>query len=238
MRRLSNLLATRVGILTVAELEGLLASLLEPGACEDYAITHGGAKLKAEDLIEITKEGRIRKATPDDLNRVVAHGKTGMGLPYVSPEARRIYREQTRRRLEEEARRLEQEAQRCARFEEDARIYHLSQRKDFSPVVDAKAWELLRKYMTERQHSAFTEGAIIELENEGGKYRLLIEKTGDFQILEGERGGAITSASGTIHSHDFPLGDEIAAFIDWFRFRTDELIANWNCGTYGIVKEK
>jgi len=37
--------------------------------------------------------------------------------------------------------------------------------------------------------------------------------------------------------YDYPLGDEIAAFLDWFKHRTEELIAQWNCGTYGIKED-
>jgi len=91
--------------------------------------------------------------------------------------------------------------------------------------------------MTSEQHFAFMEGSTIELENQAQDHRLLISKSGDFTILQGPRGAAITQASGTIRSYKYPLGDEIAAFLDWFNHKTLELIANWHCGTFGIKKE-
>jgi len=107
----------------------------------------------------------------------------------------------------------------------------------FSDEVTEKAWKLLEEYMTPTQHFAFMEGSKIELENKTEDFRLLINKNGDFSILEGKRGEGIMATSGRIKSYDYPLGDEIATFLDWFKFKTKELISQWNCGTYGIVKE-
>jgi len=107
----------------------------------------------------------------------------------------------------------------------------------FPPEVQEKAWELLKKYMTPEQHFAFMEGTNIELENKAGSFRLLINKRGDFTILQGSVGAGIVASTGRIHSYDYPLGDEIAAFLDWFKHRTEELIAQWNCGTYGIKED-
>ena len=91
--------------------------------------------------------------------------------------------------------------------------------------------------MAPDQYFAFMEKSTIELENKVATFRLLINKAGAFTILEGKRGAGIVASSGKVRSYDYPLGDEIAVFIDWFRYKTKELIAQWNCGTYGIVKE-
>jgi len=107
----------------------------------------------------------------------------------------------------------------------------------FSEKVEQRAWELLKKYMTAGQHFAFMEGTTIEKQNKEGTYRILINRSGDFSILSGIKGEGIVQAFGRIKSYKYPLGDEIAAFLDWFDYKTEELIANWNCGTYGIVKE-
>jgi len=110
-------------------------------------------------------------------------------------------------------------------------------RERFPDEVTEKAWKLLEDHMTPDQHFAFMEKSTIELENDANTFRLLINKDGKFTILEGKRGAGIAASTGRISSHDYPLGDEIAAFLDWFRFKTKELISQWNCGTYGIVKE-
>lgn len=108
----------------------------------------------------------------------------------------------------------------------------------FDKEAIEKAWKLLEKYMTPDQYFAFMEGTTVELINKAETHRLLLNKKGDFTILQGIKAGSgITESYGRIHSYDYPLGDEISAFLDWFRHRTGELIANWNCGTYGIVKE-
>lgn len=108
----------------------------------------------------------------------------------------------------------------------------------FPEHVDQRAWDLLKKYMTPEQYFAFMEGTSIEKQNKAETYRVLINRSGDFTILSGIKGEGIVQASGTIRSYTHPLGDEIAAFLDWFNHKTEELIANWNCGTYGIVKEE
>jgi len=107
----------------------------------------------------------------------------------------------------------------------------------FSEEVVDTAWNLLKEYMTEQQYFAFMEGTKIEIQSNDGEYRLLLDKNGDFMVLKEEKGSGIVSSTGRIKSYDYPLGDEIAAFLDWFRFKTEELISQWNCGTYGIVKE-
>ena len=107
----------------------------------------------------------------------------------------------------------------------------------FTDKINERAWKLLEEYMVPNQYFAFMENSTIELENNTNTFRLLINKDGKFTILEGKRGAGIAASSGRISSHDYPLGDEIAAFLDWFRFKTKELISQWNCGTYGIVKE-
>lgn len=107
----------------------------------------------------------------------------------------------------------------------------------FPDDVVEKAWKLLEDYMNPDQYFAFMEESTIEIENSDAVFRLLINKVGNFTILEGERGNGIVSSSGRIRSYEYPLGDEIATFIDHFRYKTKELIAKWNCGTYGIVKD-
>jgi len=111
------------------------------------------------------------------------------------------------------------------------------QKPKFTDEVIETAWKLLEEYMAPTQYFAFMEGSKIELENKTGAFRLIIDKKGDFNILEGKRGMGIMATSGRVRSYDYPLGDEIATFMDWFRFKTEELISQWNCGTYGIVKE-
>lgn len=115
------------------------------------------------------------------------------------------------------------------------RPYQYTER--FPKEVTDKAWKLLEQYMTPEQYFAFIEKADIELENVAGDFRLIINRSGKFTILEGARGKGIVAQSGNVRSYKYPLGDEIAAFIDWFNHRTKELIAQWGCGTYGIVKE-
>lgn len=116
------------------------------------------------------------------------------------------------------------------------RPYQFTER--FSPEVKEKAWKLLEQFMNPSQYFAFMEGADIELENLAKDFRLIINKSGKFIILEGARGGGIVAQSGNVQSYKYPLGDEIAAFIDWFNHRTKELIAQWGCGTYGIVNKE
>jgi len=114
----------------------------------------------------------------------------------------------------------------------------LSKRKPkFSNEVIEKAWKLLEEYVSPSQYFAFMEGSNVEIENNDRTFRLLIDKKGVFTVLEGKRGEGIVATSGRIKSYDYPLGDEIATFLDWFKFKTKELISQWNCGTYGIVKE-
>lgn len=104
--------------------------------------------------------------------------------------------------------------------------------------AEKKAWALLEQYMTPEQYFAFMEGTTIELINKEESHRLLINKKGDFTILQGLKAGAgITESEGRIQSYEYPLGDQISAFLDWFRHKTNDLIAQWNCGTFGIVKE-
>jgi len=110
-------------------------------------------------------------------------------------------------------------------------------RDKFTEQVVDTAWKLLEDYMTEEQYHAFIEGTKIELQNKEENYRLILDKKGEFMILQQKTGVGIVSSSGRIRSYDYPLGDEIAAFIDWFQYKTEELISQWNCGTYGIVKE-
>ena len=107
----------------------------------------------------------------------------------------------------------------------------------FSEEVNETAWNLLEEYMTREQYLAFTEGEKIELQNKDKDHRLIIDKAGNFMLLQQKTGAGIVSSSGRIKSYDYPLGDEIAAFLDWFQYKTEELISQWNCGTYGIVKE-
>lgn len=115
------------------------------------------------------------------------------------------------------------------------------QRSRFPPEVEEKAWELLRDYMTSEQYFAFMEGTSIEIINQTNDYRLILNRSGEFIMLQGPRGAGIIIITGNkgnrIQSRDFPLGDEIATFIDWFRYKTDELIASWNCGVFSITKK-
>ncbi len=107
----------------------------------------------------------------------------------------------------------------------------------FPQEVRDRAWKLVEEEMSSAQYFAFMEGADIELENLVGDFRLIINKSGKFTILEGARGAGIVASSGNVRSYKYPLGDEVSAFIDWFKHRTRELIAQWGCGTYGIVRE-
>ena len=107
----------------------------------------------------------------------------------------------------------------------------------FPQEVRDRAWKLVEGEMSPAQYFAFMEGAEIELENLVGDFRLIINKSGKFTILEGARGAGIVASSGNVASYKYPLGDEVSAFIDWFKHRTKELIAQWGCGTYGIVRE-
>ena len=116
-----------------------------------------------------------------------------------------------------------------------ARQFQFTER--FPPEVTAKAWKLVEQEMSPAQYFAFMEGATIEMENLAKDFRLIINKSGKFTILEGSRGAGIVASSGNVRSYKYPLGDEVSAFIDWFKHRTKELIAQWGCGTYGIVRE-
>lgn len=107
----------------------------------------------------------------------------------------------------------------------------------FPDKIEYTAWKLLKEYMNDEQYFAFMEGAKIELQNKDKDHRLILDKEGNFMILRKNVGAGFVSSSGKIRSYDYPLGDEIATFIDWFQFKTEELISEWNCGTYGIVKE-
>ena len=116
-----------------------------------------------------------------------------------------------------------------------AQRYQYNER--FSKEVKAKAMKLLEKFMTPEQYEAFMDKADIELENKVGDHRLIINRSGVFKLLKGARGKGIVMTSGSVRSYKYPLGDEIAVFLDWFRHRTVELIERWRCGTYGIVED-
>lgn len=107
----------------------------------------------------------------------------------------------------------------------------------FPKEVLDKAMELLKKFMSPDQYEAFQLGVNIELENKAGDHRIMINRSGDFTILQGPRGAGIVMTSGRCRSYKYPLGDEIAAFLDWFNHRTEELIDRWKCGTFGIIEE-
>ena len=100
-------------------------------------------------------------------------------------------------------------------------------------VID-KAMALLAKFMNVDQYKAFMEGSLIELQNKAEDHRIMFNRNGKFSILKGPRGAGITMTSGNIGSYKYPLGDEIAVFLDWFNHRTLELIDRWRCGTYTI----
>ncbi len=117
----------------------------------------------------------------------------------------------------------------------DAPAFKYTER--FPKEVEAKAMELLRKFMSPEQYEAFVDRADIELENKAGDTRLIINQNGGFTMMKGDRGAGIVLTSGNVRSYRFPLGDEIAAFLDWFRYKTPELIQNWNCGNFGIVRD-
>lgn len=110
--------------------------------------------------------------------------------------------------------------------------------------VAEKSWRLLEEHMTPTQYFAFMKGDKVELESNDDGFRLLIDKRGSLIILEGKRGGGIVASFGSVRGHhlvkkdNYSVGDEIAVFIDWFKFKPKELIGQWNCGIYGIVKEE
>ena len=97
--------------------------------------------------------------------------------------------------------------------------------------------KLLEGFMSPDQYKAFMLGSNIELENKAEDHRLLVNCHGDFTILKGPRGAGIMMSSGRCRSYKYPLGDELAAFMDWFNHRTAELIERWKCGTFGIIEE-
>ena len=117
----------------------------------------------------------------------------------------------------------------------DAPAFKYTER--FPKEVEAKAMELLRKFMSPEQYEAFVDRTDIELENKAGDTRLIINQNGGFTMMRGDRGAGIVLTSGNVRSYRFPLGDEIAAFLDWFRYKTPELIQNWNCGNFGIIRD-
>lgn len=104
----------------------------------------------------------------------------------------------------------------------------------FPKEVLDKAMALLAKFMSADQYKAFMEGSMIELQNKAEDYRVMLNRQGKFSILKGPRGEGIMMTSGNIGSFAYPIGDEIAVFLDWFRFRTLDLIERWNCGTFSI----
>ena len=108
--------------------------------------------------------------------------------------------------------------------------------KIFTEEVKEKAWSLLREYMNASQYDAFIDGGTIELQNTEKTHRILIDNEGSFIILKGGVGEGLVEFKGDIQNYDYPLGDEIATFLDWFKYKTEELISEWRCGTYGIVK--
>lgn len=107
----------------------------------------------------------------------------------------------------------------------------------FPKEVEDKAMALLEKLMNPDQYKAFLLGTNIELENKAEDHRIMINRSGDFTILQGPRGAGIVMTSGRCRSYKYPLGDEITAFLDWFNHRTEELIDRWKCGTFGIIEE-
>lgn len=118
---------------------------------------------------------------------------------------------------------------------QEHRRYQYSGSK-FPEEVQDKAWNLLRDHMTPVQYGVFMENRSVELENNSGSHRLLVNRGGHFTVLDGVAGEGFVVLAGRITERTYPLGDEIAAFIDWFRFRTGELIKRWNCGNFAIVK--
>lgn len=107
----------------------------------------------------------------------------------------------------------------------------------FPDKVQEKAWKLLEDYMKPSQYNAFINGRAIELINKTESHRLMINNQGNFTLLEGTIGEGFIVLQGAIREMDYPLGDEIAAFIDWFSFKTGELIERWRCGNFSIVSE-
>lgn len=102
----------------------------------------------------------------------------------------------------------------------------------FPKEVQERAWNLMKEPMTGAQFAAFMENQSVELVNQSGSHRLLINKGGHFSVLDGIAGEGFVAIAGRIREERYPLGDEIAAFIDWFRFKTSELISRWGCGTF------
>jgi hypothetical protein len=104
----------------------------------------------------------------------------------------------------------------------------------FPKEVLDKAMALLARFMSAAQYEAFMGGSMIELQNKAEDHRVMLNRQGKFSILTGPRGEGIMMTSGKIGSFAYPIGDEIAVFLDWFRFRTRELIERWNCGNFSI----
>ena len=99
------------------------------------------------------------------------------------------------------------------------------------------AWLLLKDYMTKEQYKAFEEGQMIEVENSAKTHRLLLKRDGTFMALDGQRGEGFIIKDGRIKERRYPIGDEIAAFLDWFKYKTEELVQKWKCGKFSIIKE-
>lgn len=220
----------------VAEAKEVLAA---EGYEAEAIIRHGGTvmrvageDLETGDAVTIDEDGIARRAEPTDNIIGIAAGD---GLVALRPRAMHIsfargydgYGSVAMAGLdwglpEGEGRR-------------GPRRYQFTEK--FPPEVEAKAWKLVEQEMSPAQYFAFMEGATVEMYNLAGDFRLIINKSGKFTILEGAQGAGIVASSGNVRSYKYPLGDEVSAFIDWFKHRTKELIAQWGCGTYGIVRK-
>lgn len=105
-------------------------------------------------------------------------------------------------------------------------------RGHFSSEVTEKAFKLLSNYMNDAQYHAFRDGMTVELWNKAKTHRVLFDIGGDFRLMAGAEGEGYEVTSGRIWEGRYPLGDEIATFLDWFTLKTQDLIANWNCGNF------
>lgn len=99
---------------------------------------------------------------------------------------------------------------------------------------DRKAWLLVKEHVTPIQWEMLEQGRVCELLSNDQRFRLLVRRDGDFTWLEGNSGEGYVIQSGRIDGGEFPLGDAIACFIEWFKIRPDELLKKWNCGNFRI----
>lgn len=103
----------------------------------------------------------------------------------------------------------------------------------FPKKASEKAWEMVREFLTPEQWDAFKKAQTIELQNKAKTHRLIINRSGEFTLFKGDIGeGIVLINNGYVKESLYPLGDEMAALIALFRYDTQGMIENWDCGTF------